>query len=225
MTAVPATTVRSQELRLRITEIFRSIQGESTLAGLPTTFVRLTGCPLRCGYCDTAYAFQGGDWMTGPDILDRVREHAVSRVCVTGGEPLAQKQAPALLAMLCDAGFAVSLETSGALPIDTVDARVTVVMDVKTPSSGESHRNLAANRTQLKSGDQLKFVVADRADFDWGLGWLAERPLHDGVEVLWSPVWNALPLSDLADWVCEPGIPGRMQVQLHKFIWGEEQGR
>jgi 7-carboxy-7-deazaguanine synthase len=223
--AAPATTARSQELRLRITEIFRSIQGESTLVGLPTTFVRLTGCPLRCGYCDTAYAFQGGDWKSGSDILQTVDGLGVQHVCVTGGEPLAQKQAPQLLQMLCDAGYTVSLETSGALPINVIDRRVMVVMDVKTPSSGESHRNLAANRNELKHGDQVKFVVGDRVDFEWGLAWLGEQALSNGVEVLWSPVWNTLPLADLAAWVSTPGVPGRMQIQLHKVIWGEEPGR
>lgn len=223
--AAPATPQRSQELRLRITEIFRSVQGESTLAGLPTTFVRLTGCPLRCGYCDTAYAFQGGQWMSGADIEQTVERFGVRQVCVTGGEPLAQKGAPALLTQLCDAGYTVSLETSGALPIVGLDPRAIIVMDVKTPSSGESARNLEANRQALKAGDQVKFVVGETSDLHWCRDWLREAALPAGVEVLWSPVWETMPLPELADWVAGAGVPGRLQVQLHKIIWGQEPGR
>lgn len=223
--AAPATPHRSQELRLRITEIFRSVQGESTLAGLPTTFVRLTGCPLRCGYCDTAYAFQGGQWMTGSEILDTVQDFSVRHVCVTGGEPLAQKAAPALLSTLCDAGYTVSLETSGALPIEGLDERVIVVMDVKTPSSGECSRNLATNPQALKSGDQVKFVVGESADLDWCRQWLRDAALPAGVEILWSPVWETMSLPELAEWVASSGVPGRLQLQMHKIIWGQEPGR
>lgn len=218
------TSSRLSQTRLKITEIFQSIQGESTLVGLPTTFVRLTGCPLRCVYCDTAYAFQGGEWKEVDEILVETRK-GPQHVCVTGGEPLAQKAVTSLLSALCDAGHTVSLETSGALSIAPVDARVIVVMDVKTPSSQESHRNLESNAAHLKPGDQVKFVIGDRADFDWSLQWLQARQLSQSVEVLWSPIWDAVQLRDLAQWVVDCGVPGRMQVQLHKFIWGQEQGR
>lgn len=225
MTAAATSGVATQTRRLKITEIFRSIQGESTLAGLPTTFVRLTGCPLRCGYCDTAYAFHGGNYQTVDEILATVRALGPRHVCVTGGEPLAQRGAPDLLQALCDAGHVVSLETSGALPIAGLDARVIVVMDVKTPSSGEAHRNLADNVPALKPGDQVKFVIGDRSDFDWAAQWLDAHPRADGVEVLWSPEHARLMPADLAEWVIDGAVPGRLQLQMHKLIWGEEPGR
>ena len=209
---------------LRITEIFHSLQGESRPAGYPTAFVRLTGCPLRCVYCDTSYAFQGGTRQSVAEILDRVRSFAVRYVCVTGGEPLAQPACLALLAALADAGYAVSLETSGALDISAVDARVTVVLDIKTPDSGESERNLWENLPLLKQEDQIKFVICSRADYDWSRNVLAERQLDSRCEVLFSPSWGQLPARELAEWVLADQLPVRFQLQLHKYLWGDAPG-
>ncbi len=219
-----ATASSSVEARLKITEIFHSIQGEADSAGWPTTFVRLTGCPLRCTWCDTAYAFQGGSWMTIDAILAQVVSHGAKRVCVTGGEPLAQRRCLALLERLADEGYAVSLETSGALDIAEVDPRVTRIMDLKAPDSGEVARNRWQNLECLQPGDQLKIVVASRGDFDWARRVIDER-VPEGATVLLSPVWETLPPRDLADWILETGVQARLQVQLHKVLWGEEPGR
>lgn len=209
---------------LRITEIFHSLQGEARPAGYPTAFIRLTGCPLRCVYCDTSYAFQGGMRLGIADVLERIAEFSVRHVCVTGGEPLAQPACLELLAALCDAGYTVSLETSGALDISAVDARVMVVLDIKTPDSGESERNLWANLARLKREDQIKFVICSRADYEWAKGVLGERRLEQVCEVLFSPSWGQLPARDLAEWVLADRLPVRFQLQLHKYLWGDAPG-
>ena len=211
--------------RLKITEIFRSLQGEGDAVGYPTVFVRLTGCPLRCHYCDTAYAFDGGEWWTLDEIVARVQELDARHVCVTGGEPLAQRNCLPLLARLCDAGHEVSLETSGALPVATVDPRVRRVVDVKTPASGEADRNLLEQLDQLESRDQVKFVICDRADYEWSRELLAGRSLTGRATVLFSPSHGQLPARQLADWILEDRLPVRLQVQLHKILWGDERGR
>lgn len=211
--------------RLRITEIFYSLQGETRTVGLPTVFVRLTGCPLRCSYCDTTYAFTGGQWMTQAEVLDRVAEHAPRYVTVTGGEPLAQRGCPALLRALCDADYEVSLETSGALDVAPVDARVCIVLDLKTPSSGESERNLYENLERLKPTDQVKLVVVDRADYEWARQALDHHRLPARCEVLLSPAHDQLPAGTLADWILEDRLPVRLQIQLHKYLWGDVAGR
>lgn len=209
---------------LRITEIFHSLQGESRPAGYPTAFVRLTGCPLRCVYCDTSYAFQGGTRLAVPEVIERISAFRVRHVCVTGGEPLAQPACLELLGALCDAGYAVSLETSGALDVSAVDARVTVVLDIKTPDSGECGRNLWENLGRLKRDDQIKFVICSRADYDWSKNVLAERQLERLCEVLFSPSWKQLPARDLAEWVLADRLPVRFQLQLHKYLWGDAPG-
>ena len=209
---------------LRITEIFHSLQGESRPAGYPTAFVRLTGCPLRCVYCDTSYAFQGGSRRTVPEVLEQISAFRVRHVCVTGGEPLAQPACLELLGALCDAGYAVSLETSGALDIAAVDARVMVVLDIKTPDSGESERNLWENLARLKREDQIKFVICSRSDYEWSKRILAERQLEKLCEVLFSPSWGQLPARDLAEWVLADRLPVRFQLQLHKYLWGDAPG-
>ena len=211
--------------RLRITEIFRSLQGEGDAVGFPTVFVRLTGCPLRCQYCDTAYAFGGGEWWHLEDILARVATLDTRHVCVTGGEPLAQRNCLTLLSRLCDAGHEVSLETSGALPVDGVDARVRRVVDVKTPASGEAGRNLLGQLQQLGERDQIKFVICDRADYEWSRALLREHALPGGAMVLFSPSHGQLAARQLADWILEDRLPVRLQVQLHKLLWGNEPGR
>lgn len=216
--------VQAVEARLKITEIFHSIQGESDLVGWPTVFVRLTGCPLRCSWCDTPYSFHGGEWASFEEILGTIRGHGCERVCVTGGEPLAQKRCIPFLGFLCDAGLTVSLETSGALPVDQVDPRVIKVVDFKAPGSAEVERNHWANVQFLQPHDQIKFVLADRADFDWALAQLKERQL-DRWQVLFSPVWGQLEPRQLAEWILESKAPARLQLQLHKYLWGEEKGR
>ncbi len=213
------------EPRLRVTEIFHSLQGETSRIGLPTVFVRLTGCPLRCGYCDTGYAFQGGRWMQIPEILAAVAGYAPRYVTVTGGEPLAQRDCPRLLAALCDAGYEVSLETSGALDIAGVDARVSRIVDIKTPGSGESGRNLWANLERLTPHDELKCVITDEADYRWAVEVLRERRLAERCPVVFSPAFGRLSARDLAEWILRDRLPVRMQVQLHKVLWGEEKGR
>lgn len=213
------------DARLRITEIFYSLQGEASRVGLPTVFVRLTGCPLRCGYCDTDYAFQGGAWQTLGQIVEAVAAHPARHVTVTGGEPLAQKACLELLALLCDRGFDVSLETSGALDIAGVDARVARIVDVKTPGSGESERNLWANMAQLTPRDEVKFVLTGEADYFWAKAVLAEHAIPSRCPVLFSPAWGALEPALLAEWILRDGLPVRMQVQLHKLLWQEARGR
>lgn len=212
-------------VRLRITEIFHSIQGEAASVGWPTVFVRLTGCPLRCGYCDTAYAFKGGEWWTLDSILARVAEFGAHHVTVTGGEPLAQPDCLPLLAALCDAGYRVSLETSGALDIGAVDPRVARVVDLKTPSSGECERNLYANIELLRPTDQVKFVIADAADYAWSCEQLARWQLPARCEVLFSPVAGVLEPARLAEWILRDRLEVRFQVQLHKILWGNVPGR
>lgn len=211
--------------RLRVTEIFLSLQGEAHATGWPTVFVRLTGCPLRCGYCDTAYAFHGGEWWTIPAILEEVARYRVRHVCVTGGEPLAQKRCLILLAALCDAGHEVSLETSGALDIAAVDPRVARVVDIKTPASGECARNLWSNLSVLTPRDQIKFVICDRCDYDWAVAQVRERGLDRLCTVWFSPSHDQLAARDLADWIVTDRLPVRFQIQLHKALWGEESGR
>jgi 7-carboxy-7-deazaguanine synthase len=211
-------------MSLRIFEIFHSLQGESSRVGLPTVFVRLTGCPLRCGYCDTEYAFHGGSTQSFDEILARVASYQAQYVCVTGGEPLAQKGCHELLKMLCDAGYKVSIETSGAMNIAQVDERVSVIMDIKTPGSGEESKNLWTNVAALSAKDELKFVLVDRADYDWAKQILVKYDLTSICPVLFSPVYKTLPPADLAAWVLEDHLPVRMQVQLHKILWGEKAG-
>ncbi|MCC7463294.1 MAG: 7-carboxy-7-deazaguanine synthase QueE [Gammaproteobacteria bacterium] len=209
--------------RLRVTEIFHSLQGEADTAGIPTVFVRLTGCPLRCSYCDTAYAFTGGTWWSVPAIVQRVGEFDTRYVCVTGGEPLAQPDCHALLTALCDAGLRVSLETSGALPIADVDPRVVRVVDVKTPLSGEEPRNRYAQLATLRPEEQIKFVIGSRADYEWSRARLAL--LDSPAAVLFSPSYGALEPRLLAEWILADRLAVRFQLQLHKLLWGEERAR
>lgn len=211
--------------RLKITEIFLSLQGESRSVGMPTVFVRLTGCPLRCQYCDTAYAFHGGEWWELPTILERVASLQARHVCVTGGEPLAQKACLPLLSALCDAGYEVSLETSGALPVDQVDSRVVKVLDLKTPASGEAGRNRYENLPLLTPRDQIKFVLCCRADYEWAKALMKEHALASRCEILFSPSHTQLPARELADWIVADRLPVRFQIQLHKYLWGDERGR
>ncbi len=223
--ATPSEIVQSPLPRLKITEIFLSLQGEADTAGWPTVFVRLTGCPLRCGYCDTEYAFHGGQWRDIDDIVAEVRGHGVRHVCVTGGEPLAQKRCLVLLRALCDAGLEVSLETSGALDIGGVDPRVSRVVDLKTPGSGEMPRNRLENLPLLTARDQLKFVLCDRADYDWARDMVAAQRLHERCMVLFSPCKDRLGARELADWIVADRLSVRFQMQLHKILWNDEPGR
>jgi 7-carboxy-7-deazaguanine synthase len=210
---------------LRITEIFFSLQGEARTVGRPTVFVRLTGCPLRCTWCDTEYAFSGGTRKSLQSILDEVDSYGAHHVCVTGGEPLAQKRCVALLQKLCDAGYEVSLETSGAIDISEVDPRVSRVLDLKTPASKEQHRNLLENIPLLTARDQVKFVICDRGDYDWSKAMLAEHAIPARCEVLFSPSFSQLPARELAEWILADRLPVRFQMQLHKQLWGDAQGR
>lgn len=211
---------------LRITEVFYSLQGETRTAGLPTVFVRLTGCPLRCQYCDSAYAFSGGTIRSLESILEQVASYRPRYVCVTGGEPLAQPNAIQLLKQLCDAGYEVSLETSGALDISKVDSRVSRVLDLKTPGSKESHRNLYDNIGLLTRNDQVKFVLCSREDYDWSVSKMIQYGLADRAgEVLLSPSHHELRATDLADWIVADNLPVRLQMQLHKYLWNDEPGR
>lgn len=212
-------------VRLKITEIFYSLQGEADTAGIPTTFIRLTGCPLRCQYCDTTYAFTGGEWWGLEAVLARARELGAKHVCVTGGEPLAQKDCLALLTALCDAGYRVSLETSGAMSLTGVDLRVVRVVDVKTPGSTEEHRNRYEELAHLRDGDLIKFVICDRQDYAWSRAKLRELGLDGRCTVLFSPSHEQLPARDLADWILEDRLPVRFQVQLHKYLWGNVPGK
>ena len=210
--------------RLRITEIFFSLQGETNLMGLPTVFVRLTGCPLRCQYCDTAYAFGGGSFMTLEAILTQVADYPTKRVTVSGGEPLAQPDCHELLTQLCDLNYLVSLETSGAISTAKVDTRVIKIIDIKTPGSTEVARNDFANLQHLQPHDQIKFVICDRSDYDWTRDIIETHHLFDR-EVLLSPSHTQLPAADLADWILEDGLNVRMQLQMQKYIWGDVQGK
>jgi 7-carboxy-7-deazaguanine synthase len=211
--------------RVKLTEIFLSIQGEADSVGWPTVFVRLTGCPLRCQYCDTQYAFYGGEWFAIDDVLARVKAYGVPHVCVTGGEPLAQKGCIELLRRLCDAGHQVSLETSGAIDIDRVDPRVVRVVDVKTPGSAEAGRNRLHNLDLLRADEQIKFVICDRADFEWARELVRERRLNERCTVLFSPSYGQVEARDLAQWILDERLPVRLQVQLHKYLWGDTPGR
>ncbi|MDT3705457.1 MAG: 7-carboxy-7-deazaguanine synthase QueE [Thiobacillus sp.] len=216
---------QASSITLRLTEVFLSLQGETSRAGLPTVFIRLAGCPLRCRWCDTTYSFQGGETVALSALLARVAEFGVPTVCVTGGEPLAQKNSLALLAALCDAGYSVSLETSGALDVGQVDPRVSRVVDIKPPASGEDARNRWENLAHLTPHDEIKFVLADRADYEWAREVLRERQLDRICPVLFSPVQNELPPAQLAEWIIADRLPVRMQVQLHKVLWGNTPGR
>ena len=222
MSAEPATETAQ---RLKLSEVFLSLQGEARSAGLPTVFVRLTGCPLRCRYCDTAYAFYGGQWADIDAIVAQVRAYGVPNVCVTGGEPLAQKRCITLLDKLLEAGLTVSLETSGAIDIGPVDVRVSRVVDIKTPDSGESTQNLWSNMALLTAHDQLKFVICSEQDYLWAKAQLVEHGLSARCEVLFSPSYGQIAPRQLAEWIIADRLPVRFQMQLHKRLWGEEQGR
>lgn len=210
--------------RLRITEIFYSLQGETRTVGLPTVFVRLTGCPLRCGYCDSEYAFKGGEWMTLSDIKAKVAAYQPRFVTVTGGEPLAQPECLALLRELCDAGYGVSLETSGAMSIADVDPRVDVVMDIKTPASQEVDKNLWQNLDYIQPHHQIKFVICNEADYDWSRALLTEHKLAEKCEILFSPSYEDISPTQLAEWIVRDNLPVRFQMQLHKALWGDKPG-
>jgi 7-carboxy-7-deazaguanine synthase len=210
---------------LKISEVFYSLQGESSRVGLPTVFIRLTGCPLRCVWCDTEYAFSGGRSMTLAEILDETARHATRWVCVTGGEPLAQKACLPLLTLLCDTGYQVSLETSGTLDISGVDPRVARVVDLKAPGSGECDKNLWRNLTLLNRQDELKFVLKDRADYEWARDILHEHQLDSRCPLLFSPVQGALAAQTLAEWILADRLPVRFQLQLHKMLWGNMRAR
>lgn len=211
--------------RLRLTEIFHSLQGEADTAGWPTVFVRLTGCPLRCRYCDTEYAFHRGEWHSIAEVLDEVAQYRARYATVTGGEPLAQKNCPALLTRLCDAGYRVSIETSGAFPVAHLDERVVRVVDIKTPDSGEAHRNLTENFDVLRPQDQLKFVICSRADYEWSRDFIAAHDLVAKCDILFSPSHKQQDAATLADWILADRLPVRFQVQLHKYLWGDVPGR
>ena len=212
-------------MNIRVTEIFLSLQGESRSVGIPTVFVRLTGCPLRCQYCDTAYAFYGGETKSIDAVLEEVATFGVRHVTVTGGEPLAQKNCPALLSRLCDADYKVSLETGGAMTLEAVDVRVSRVMDIKTPGSAEAAKNCYENIPHLTAHDQIKFVICDRADYEWAKQMVAEQRLNERCEILFSPSAAQLPARELADWILADRLPVRFQIQLHKYLWGDERGR
>ena len=216
---------QSREGSLKITEIFYSLQGEARDAGRPTVFIRLTGCPLRCVYCDSEYAFYGGDWKHIDQIMEQVAGYNTPYVCVTGGEPLAQKRCLILLDRLCDAGYQVTLETSGAIDVRKVNPKVSRVVDIKTPDSGEAGRNLWENLDVLTDHDQLKFVICSRGDYDWAVSEIRSRGLEQKFEILFSPVWGQVDAAELADWVLQDRVNVRMQLQLHKILWGDEPGK
>ena len=224
MSAVES-TVAQTAAGIRITEIFRSLQGEALSAGAPTVFVRLTGCPLRCTYCDTEYSFTGGERRSMDEILSEVQAFETRHVCVTGGEPLAQPACIELLKALCDRGHEVSLETSGALDVSAVDRRVSKVLDLKTPASNEAHRNRWANLEWMRAHDQIKFVICDRQDFDWAIACIIDRQLTGLCTVWMSPSHDELAPGELADWILDTGLPVRLQVQLHKYLWGDVRGK
>ncbi len=209
---------------LRITEIFYSLQGETRTVGLPTVFIRLTGCPLRCHYCDTEYAFHGGHKFSFEEILAKVAGYQARYVTVTGGEPLAQKNCYTLLSLLCDHHYQVSLETSGALDVANVDPRVIKVIDIKTPASGEVDKNRYENLACLQPHDQLKFVICSRDDYEWSKAQLSKLQIPTNIEILFSPSYQQLPATELANWIIADKLPVRLQIQLHKFLWGDKPG-
>ncbi|MCH9716000.1 MAG: 7-carboxy-7-deazaguanine synthase QueE [Gammaproteobacteria bacterium] len=210
--------------QLRITEIFHSLQGESKTVGLPTVFVRLTGCPLRCQYCDTAYAFQGGEMLSLDDIVVQIKAFDCKHICVTGGEPLAQVACTTLLTTLCEQGFSVSIETSGARDISAIDKRVLIVMDLKTPDSKEADKNLLSNLDYLKPTDHIKFVICSREDYEWACQMLKKHELVTRAEVLFSPSFEQLAPKTLAEWILKDKLPVRFQLQLHKILWDDAPG-
>lgn len=213
-----------QDNRLKITEIFYSLQGEALNVGLPTVFIRLTGCPLRCSYCDTTYAFSGGEWRNIEDIIAEAKKYNTRHVTVTGGEPLAQKNCINLLKQLCDAGYDVSLETSGAIGLDDVDARVVKVVDVKTPASGEQDKNKVENFALLSKSDQLKFVICDEEDYRWSKQFIMQHQLENRCAILFSPSHGQLDATTLANWILDDQLNVRFQLQLHKYLWGDVAG-
>ncbi len=225
MTETETESSLAQQSDLRITEIFYSLQGEARTVGFPTVFIRLTGCPLRCTYCDTTYAYQGGEWQSIDGILEQVAQYNTCYVCVTGGEPLAQVNCLPLLKRLCDEGYKVSLETSGALDVSEVDARVSKVMDLKTPASAEQGRNRMENLEYMTAADQLKFVICDRNDYMWAQEIIIRSELAECCEILMSPSFGQQSAVELADWILEDRLPVRFQMQLHKILWGDEPGR
>jgi len=214
----------SKQARLKITEIFYSLQGEARNVGLPTIFVRLTGCPLRCDYCDTAYAFTGGEWMDIDAIIDELKQYKTSHITVTGGEPLAQKNCFGLLEQLCDLGYDVSLETSGAMLVDQVDERVVKILDVKTPASKEDSKNRPENFAWLQADDQIKFVICDENDYDWSKQFIQQHQLENKCEILFSPSHEQLDAATLAAWILRDQLKVRFQLQLHKYLWGDKPG-
>jgi len=225
MSQAPTNKEQNHNLTLKINEIFFSIQGETTRAGLPTIFIRLTGCPLRCVYCDTEYAFHDGNKMTLTEIMQQISDYKTRHITVTGGEPLAQKNCRPLLNILCDDGYDVSLETSGAMDIQDIDSRVARIVDLKTPASGEVDKNLYENLQHLTENDQVKFVICDRQDYEWSKQKLNEYNLDKQCEVLFSGSHGEIQTSQLADWILEDQLPVRLQIQLHKYLWGDVSGK